>query len=213
MCPYLPYVLQSQLIKEIHSNVLHASEQIWKIEINNIDFILWNFNQLDASLHFSILFPWNYGWFLSLISRLVMWKGKNTKKQWQIWDSRSNTDTENHESYLSSLQPRIQEMAAVTWGTKTDISGTSFLKMMIYFVEGFVMRDWWICELCIIGFNCVSNLLLQWHLLNTVKYQGVKEFHLLACIGCYCKMRVFIPFKHLILSSIQGLQIVTNSNQ
>ena len=28
-----------------------------------------------------------------------------------------------------------------------------------------------------------------------LKYQGVKEFHMLACIGCYCKIAVFSPFK------------------
>ena len=28
-----------------------------------------------------------------------------------------------------------------------------------------------------------------------VKYQGVKEFHMLACIGCYCNNMVFSPFK------------------
>ena len=27
------------------------------------------------------------------------------------------------------------------------------------------------------------------------KYQGVKEFHILALIGCYCKMLVFSSFK------------------
>ena len=27
------------------------------------------------------------------------------------------------------------------------------------------------------------------------KYQGVKEFHMLARIGCYCKIMVFSPLK------------------
>ena len=27
------------------------------------------------------------------------------------------------------------------------------------------------------------------------KYQGVKEFHMLARIGCYCNITVFSPFK------------------
>ena len=27
------------------------------------------------------------------------------------------------------------------------------------------------------------------------KYQGVKEFHMLARIGCYCNIMVFSPFK------------------
>ena len=27
------------------------------------------------------------------------------------------------------------------------------------------------------------------------EYQGVKEFHMLAGIGCYCKIIVFSPFK------------------
>ena len=29
---------------------------------------------------------------------------------------------------------------------------------------------------------------------NKVKYQGVKEFHMLARINCYCKIMVFSPF-------------------
>ena len=29
---------------------------------------------------------------------------------------------------------------------------------------------------------------------NSPKYQGVKEFYLLARLGCYCKMIVFSPF-------------------
>ena len=29
---------------------------------------------------------------------------------------------------------------------------------------------------------------------NSSKYQGVKEFHMLACIGCNCKIMVFSPF-------------------
>ena len=28
-----------------------------------------------------------------------------------------------------------------------------------------------------------------------MKYQGVKEFHMLARIGCYCKIMVFSPLK------------------
>ena len=28
-----------------------------------------------------------------------------------------------------------------------------------------------------------------------IKYQGVKEFDMLARIGCYCKIMVFSPFK------------------
>ena len=36
MSSYLPHVLQSYLIKEIHSNALHDSEQIYKLEINKI---------------------------------------------------------------------------------------------------------------------------------------------------------------------------------
>ena len=32
-------------------------------------------------------------------------------------------------------------------------------------------------------------------LVNTTKYQGVKEFHMLARIGCYCNIMVFSPFK------------------
>ena len=28
-----------------------------------------------------------------------------------------------------------------------------------------------------------------------LKYQGVKEFHMLARIGCYCNIMVFSPFK------------------
>ena len=31
--------------------------------------------------------------------------------------------------------------------------------------------------------------------MNAKKYQGMKEFHLLPCMGCYCKMVVFSPFK------------------
>ena len=31
--------------------------------------------------------------------------------------------------------------------------------------------------------------------LNYYKYQGVKEFHMLARIGCYCKIMVFSPLK------------------
>ena len=27
-----------------------------------------------------------------------------------------------------------------------------------------------------------------------LKYQGVKEFHMLALIGCYCNIMVFSPF-------------------
>ena len=40
-----------------------------------------------------------------------------------------------------------------------------------------------------------------------LEYQGVKEFHMLALISCYCKMIVFSPFKlgdTCILSLIQG---------
>ena len=32
-------------------------------------------------------------------------------------------------------------------------------------------------------------------LITKRKYQGVKEFHMLAHIGCYCKIMVFSPFK------------------
>ena len=31
--------------------------------------------------------------------------------------------------------------------------------------------------------------------LNNPKYQGVKEFHMLARISCYCNIMVFSPFK------------------
>ena len=37
--------------------------------------------------------------------------------------------------------------------------------------------------------------LLNEHILQIKKYQGVKEFHMLARIGCYCNIMVFIPFK------------------
>ena len=30
---------------------------------------------------------------------------------------------------------------------------------------------------------------------NYYKYQGVKEFHMLARIGCYCNIMVLSPFK------------------
>ena len=33
------------------------------------------------------------------------------------------------------------------------------------------------------------------YMINMTKYQGVKEFHMLACIGCYCNIMVFSPFK------------------
>ena len=29
---------------------------------------------------------------------------------------------------------------------------------------------------------------------DSTEYQGVKEFHMLACIGCNCKIMVFSPF-------------------
>ena len=31
--------------------------------------------------------------------------------------------------------------------------------------------------------------------ISSLKYQGVKEFHMLARIGCYCKIMVFSPLK------------------
>ena len=30
---------------------------------------------------------------------------------------------------------------------------------------------------------------------NIYKYQGLKEFHMLARISCYCKITVFSPFE------------------
>ena len=36
------------------------------------------------------------------------------------------------------------------------------------------------------------------------KYQGVKEFHMLACIGSYCKIMVFSPFRSHIITHARG---------
>ena len=35
----------------------------------------------------------------------------------------------------------------------------------------------------------------SYHRQQLTKYQGVKEFHMLALIGCYCDIMVFSPFK------------------
>ena len=39
----------------------------------------------------------------------------------------------------------------------------------------------------VLSFLCISE--------KNSKYQGVKEFHMLVCIGCYCKIMVFSPFE------------------
>ena len=51
------------------------------------------------------------------------------------------------------------------------------------------------------------------HLGNSLshqKYQGVKEFHMLAHIGCYCKIMVFSPLKLEVTYSHSSK--VSNSN-
>ena len=51
---------------------------------------------------------------------------------------------------------------------------------------------------------------------NNGKYQGVKEFHMLAPIGCYCNIMVFSPFKVKVTyydPLNQWLPGVTNGNQ
>ena len=48
------------------------------------------------------------------------------------------------------------------------------------------------------------------------KYQGVKEFHMLARIGCYCNIMVFSPFKVKVTyyhPLNQWLLGITNGNQ
>ena len=36
------------------------------------------------------------------------------------------------------------------------------------------------------------------------KYQGVKEFHMLARISCYCKIMVFSPLNVLFAVTLEG---------
>ena len=51
--------------------------------------------------------------------------------------------------------------------------------------------------------HCIYAVIVFWHLgssfhtlsSNKQKYQGVKDFHMLARIGCYCNIMVFSPFK------------------
>ena len=41
----------------------------------------------------------------------------------------------------------------------------------------------------------IHSLTPQSHRPQITKYQGVKEFHMLAHISCYCKIMVFSPFE------------------
>ena len=50
----------------------------------------------------------------------------------------------------------------------------------------------------------------------SIKYQGVKEFHMLARIGCYCNIMVFSPFNVKVTYYYplnQWLLGATNDNQ
>ena len=40
-----------------------------------------------------------------------------------------------------------------------------------------------------------AELIIALIKLTFIEYQGVKEFHMLARIGCYCNIMVFSPFE------------------
>ena len=72
------------------------------------------------------------------------------------------------------------------------------------------------CEMfCVIFEQCnpVLSCALE---TNYSKYQGVKEFHMLARIGCYCNIMVFSPFNVKVTyyhPLNQWLLRATNDNQ
>ena len=63
----------------------------------------------------------------------------------------------------------------------------------------------------LVNYSLVSEIYLK-----NEKYQGVREFHMLARIGCYCNIMVFSPFKVKVTyyhPLNQWLPGVTNGNQ